>query len=816
MPKYVNTVYGFPREDVDPKEKQTNSYGYAYGKAIYSAYTNNRTSISISEKQQFTVNRMYGRGSQPIEKYMTAFYGKDWQSIVAQRKALLNINWEIMSVMPKYKDVLLGMFTDIEYNATCSAIDELSGAEKQTKKLNALIEMMLKPYIDKLVQETGIPVEQTKKEEIPTDIEELQIYEQIGKFKTNDEASMEKYVQVSFETPRFKEVKREIINELIDCSKAICREVMNKETGTIDLEYIDIQNAIYKYDRSRGSNDLRYAGHIERVPISYIRGRTSLCEDELYQLASTNFGLYGNPTRELNTSYRNRGNNESYLYDDIVVPIFNFSFKTVDESYTTNIKNNYGGAKVVHGDFGKVVNNDKKKTKVSNIYNVYSGKWIIGKDTEDGIFEYGLLEYIPRKNPKEVSLDYHLFVLETTPITQRCIPMLDQMHMAWLRVQNDLAMSAPKGEAIDVSAISNVNIGGTTFSTLDILEMRRKVGTLLYKGTSTRGMPNAPASARPIQELTGGIGKGLDENLMLIDKNNQLIQEISGITAIAAASQVNSEQGLGVSQLALASTNNALKPIYTEYVKTKEFIAECICSRGKYLAKYEPVLFKKIVGSVIGTASAEIMEISSDVTLREFGIRMTVKPTDQMIQALRQTAMQALSVGKNGTPLLTYDQYIFIERALSSNMNLKDIEMYLSYRLKKAEEDQQKVALENQKANQQMQLQMEQVKQQAEMEKQKIELLKIDKKGEWEVKVEYAKSLFGLALKEGLEGGTDEQMKQKLIEMGITLPTMPTAQGMGINQQQQQQQQMAEQPQQQEVPQEEVPQEEVSQEQIPQ
>ena len=85
-----------------------------------------------------------------------------------------------------------------------------------------------------------------------------------------------------------------------------------------------------------------------------------------------------------------------------------------------------------------------------------------------------------------------------------------------------------------------------------------------------------------------------------------------------------------------------------------------------------------------------------------------------------------MSVGKNGTPLLTYDQYVFVERCLQSNADLKDIEAYLTHRLKKAEDDAQKRADEAQKLNQQMQLQMEQLKQEAEMKIQQLELAKID------------------------------------------------------------------------------------------
>ena len=87
--------------------------------------------------------------------------------------------------------------------------------------------------------------------------------------------------------------------------------------------------------------------------------------------------------------------------------------------------------------------------------------------------------------------------------------------------------------------------------------------------------------------------------------------------------------------MALASTNNALKPIYSEYVRTKELTAVSIGARGKYVAKYEPELFKKSVGRIIGTASAEVLVISSDITLKEFGFKLVSKPTDQMIASLR-------------------------------------------------------------------------------------------------------------------------------------------------------------------------------------
>lgn len=811
--KYVNSLNVFPREDVSPEEKKSKAYGYALAKAIINASTNGRTSTTNAQKQQFAINRMYGKGTQPVEKYMTAFYGKDWQAVVQQRKALLNLNWEIMSVMPKYKDVLLGMFTDVEYNIICSAIDELTGAEIEQKKLKALIEIKLKPLIEEFMKSVDMEQPQQSKEaDVPADVEELQMYEKLGKFKTTDEASIEKYVQATFDNANFKEIKRKIINDIIDTGRGLWRDVLNKDTGIVEMEYVDVTDdyTVYKYDRRRGTNELRYAGHISYEPVSYLRGLTSLSENQLYQLSYLNFGKYGNLQYNTSINYQRMNNDGSYPYDDVVIPVFNFSFKTTDDNYTTKIKNKLGVEKVIKGKFGEKYDTDFKKTKITTVQNVYTGKWIIGQDDEDGIYDYGILEYIPRVDKKYVTLDYHLFITETQPLTQRCIPMLDQMHMAWLRVQNDIAMSAPKGEAIDITAISNVNIGGVTFSTLDILEMRRKVGTLLYKGTSTRGIPNAPASARPIQELTGGIGKSLDENLNLININNQLVQEITGITAIAAASDVKREQGLGVSQMALASTNNALKPIYSEYVRTKELTAISIGARGKYVAKYYPDLFRKSVGRIIGSASAEILIISSDITLKEFGFKLVSKPTEQMIASLRQSATQALSVGRNGSPLLTYDQYMFIERCLQSNVNLKDIETYLAYRLKKAEEEQQARADQAQQLNQQMQQQMEQMKQQAQMQLQQVELAKIDKKGEWDCKVEYYKGIVQVAVQQGLQSNTDEDMKAKLIELGVVLPQTPNAQSLTPQGQQPQQgmtqEQVPPQTEQQQVQEQQIPQ----------
>ena len=108
-----------------------------------------------------------------------------------------------------------------------------------------------------------------------------------------------------------------------------------------------------------------------------------------------------------------------------------------------------------------------------------------------------------------------------------------------------------------------------------------------------------------------------------------------------------------------------------------------------------------------------------------------------------------------------------------------------------------------------MQQQMEQMKQQAQMQLQQVELAKIDKKGEWDCKVEYYKGIIQVAIQQGLQGNTDEDMKAKLIELGVVLPQTPSAQSLAPQGQPQQgmpQEQVPPQPEQQQVQEQQIPQ----------
>ena len=113
LSNYVPPSVQFPDHFIDPAKKNKQWHlqfcQAAYGQTFSNAYMNGRY-------QQWGINRLFAQGRQPFQRYVPQICGKDAENY-------LNINWRIVSVMPKIRDSVINYVSKITFRPTFNAID---------------------------------------------------------------------------------------------------------------------------------------------------------------------------------------------------------------------------------------------------------------------------------------------------------------------------------------------------------------------------------------------------------------------------------------------------------------------------------------------------------------------------------------------------------------------------------------------------------------------------------------------------------------------------------------------------------------------
>ena len=104
----------FPNRFASDKEKKTDKYGLNYAKAIYNQYVNKSYSL-YNQRERFINNRKYAQGLQSIQKY------KDMLNMNGDL-SYANLDYSVISVLPKFVDLLVGEMMNQEYHITVDAI----------------------------------------------------------------------------------------------------------------------------------------------------------------------------------------------------------------------------------------------------------------------------------------------------------------------------------------------------------------------------------------------------------------------------------------------------------------------------------------------------------------------------------------------------------------------------------------------------------------------------------------------------------------------------------------------------------------------
>lgn len=691
--KYEKNAFGFPSHNVDPRVKAGATWCRGWAEAIHSMYLRDMCGILYSQRSNFERLRAYGTGCQDPNIYKKIILGVDKAGNVLN-EGWANVNFNnILSVAPKFKEVILGMFEDMEHDIVPQAIDEYAGDEKETIKWTLWAKREFATFLTQIERELGITTQQEAY--LPESLQELELFAEMGGIKLKSEIAMQKIIGDNEAASGWQEIKRKMIEDGVDLGFMACKDYVDPVDCKVKTKYIDPARMVIQYSRTFNYDNSNYAAHYEDYTVAQLRQLTDIPEEQLEKMAYNWCGYNGNPLANQWYRYRNYNTlSGTYGYDNFRITVLESEWYSVDESYKTTRTTSVGTQLTFQSEYGKVHNSEKKKTNVTKVKMVYQCKWIVGTEY---CFDYGHMTDIPRPEKGDCRYSYHVYKLPgEKSFTERVIPNYDEIQIAWCNLQNCNATAPPDGIIFEQGSLMNISLGGEkTVLPSDIIRMRRQNGHVIYKATTHTG--RLTSMGKPIEALPGGMGKMAQDALMLIDVNLNYIAELLGIDRVSSISGKPQEQSATQTKLAVAATGNSLKPMYGGYLEIKKSLATNVCNRTQLLIKYQPDYYKSYA-PIIGKASADLMKFVDDMAARKFGIYMEARPTQAMKQEILLAANEAMKVGKNGQPAIEYDDYIMIQSMLETGQ-VKYARAILAYKIRKKTREQAQREQANIQAN---------------------------------------------------------------------------------------------------------------------
>jgi hypothetical protein len=708
--KYVSSGYPFPLDDIDPKTKDE-KWGKKWCEAMYASWRQGKAAIPFSRIEEFQSLRDLADGRQDVMQYQKILL--DDSDEKGNQTGYMNINWDIPSVMPKFLRVVEGTMEQTDHQVIATAVDPTSTDDRESAKLDMQYRMKFKEALGYIEKSMGID---KSDEYLPESMEELGLYEGAGGFKLSKEREIEEALDYSFYISDWKETKKKIIRDFCVINCCATKDYTDKYTRKVKARYVDPSKFIGQFSRYWDHKNMEFGGEVIPVLISDLRKlNPDIPESTLRELADDYNGHGGNISL---TEFSYNNDLHCANYDSFLVDVMDSEWMSVNSEYKTKRKTQYGNEIMYDEAWGKMVNTEKKKTEKFDIKVVYKCKWIIGTDY---VYDFGLQFDVPRPGKKEVELSYHLYKLPYRSLVSLSETHTHQMVLAYFKLQNSIAMSAPKGLAIEFTSLQNMSLGGKKLEPLDLIKVKTQTGTLLFKSTTHKGVPNIPSNFKPIQELEGGMGNQLVEFIKIWEFNAEAIRDTTGINQASDASTPDPNAPVGSNKMAIAATNNALRPIYSAYLNIKEKTAKNMSLRIQLLIKYDKEAYTGYM-PVLGSMGVKIISAGANTVDADYYIKYEAKPTDERRDVIMKATMQALTPDKDGVTSIILADFLMIERLCESG-NLKFAEAYLNYKSKKNKEKQIQLQRENMQLDSQREQNAIKIKEQLA---QNIEKIKTD------------------------------------------------------------------------------------------
>jgi hypothetical protein len=703
---------GFP-DPLEPRStKEDKNYGLRFAKAILNQWGSMGEDQSLVRKRSriFQKNRRYANGTQDTSIYRQILTSLDPSN---SDGSLLNLDFSPVPILPKFVRIVVNKILSKDPYPNLEAVDPLSSSEKDLERRKVEMVVKNKKQLNEINEKAGGSSKYVEK--IPETLEEAEIFMD-NNIKSSAEIAAQIATNLTLEWNDFSDkIYRRCVEDLVTLGMAVIKRSNDPNYG-ITEEYVDPETFVHSYTEDAGMNDLIYAGHMKSVPIHELKriAGDQLTEEDFAAIARKAQKKYGYDSSKLHqTSYDNYLKRQKFGYDEYMVEVLDFEFKSVDCMYYESKENQYGNVGFFFkGENYKEPTNSVYKREVTKLENetIYGGCYVVGCDM---LFNYGVKTNTP-KNIHDISraeLSYSCAATNMRDMIPKsmvdsCVGFADQINITHLKIQQAVAKAKPDGIIIDIEALENVQLGkGGELQPLELHDIYEQTGVFYYRSKNPEGGFQNP----PIREIGNSI-RNINELVGIYNHYLRMIRDTTGINEVMDASSPKGDALVGVRQQAIAAGNNAIYDITNAsmllFKKVCKDIVKCV-----QIIPRESILFG-IYANAIGKENMGLLSTFENLVMYNFGVTVQKEMEEIEKQYLEQNIQVSLS-----------QKELDIEDAIAIRQ-LKDInqaERLLVVRRKKRIAANQQMAQQNSQMQAQVQAQAAQAASQGRMQEMQME-----------------------------------------------------------------------------------------------
>ena len=633
----INSV-SFPSQLATDAEKASDTFGLQIGQAIqYEWFRKDGNSCRYyGQWQDFRRLRLYARGEQPIGKYKN-------ELAIDGDLSYLNLDWTPVPILPKFVDIVVNGMSDRLFKVKAYAQDAMSQAKRS--KYQDMIEgqMVAKPVLEIIQEETGANPFMMEPEELPQTDEELSLYMQLN-YKPAIEIAEEEAINTIFDENHYDDIRKRLNYDLTVVGIGVAKHEFLQGEG-VKISYVDPANIIYSYTEDPFFKDCFYWGEIKTLPISELmKIDQSLTKEDLQQITQYSQSWYD--YYNVAQFYEN-----SMFYRDTCTLLY-FNYKTTKKIVYKKKNLEGGGSRVIEKDdnFNPPTEmmeegNFEKIDKTIDVW--YEGIMVMGTNI---LLQWRMSENMVRPKsasqhalPNYVACAPRMYKGVIESLCRRMIPFADLIQITHLKLQQVIARTVPDGVFIDADGLNEIDLGtGNAYNPEDALRLYFQTGSVIGRSYTQDGdFNNAKV---PIQQLNSGSGSGKTQ--MLITNMNHYIDMIRSVTGLNEArdgSMPDPNSLVGLQKLAALNSNTATRHILDGSLYLYRSLSEALTYRVADILEYSD--FADEFANQIGKYNVSILNEIKDLYIYDFGIFIELSPDEEQKAQLEANIQMALSKG---------------------------------------------------------------------------------------------------------------------------------------------------------------------------
>jgi hypothetical protein len=701
----INAV-SFPSQLATDAEKASDTFGLQVGQAIqYEWFRKDGSSCRYyGQWQDFRRLRLYARGEQPIGKYKN-------ELAIDGDLSYLNLDWTPVPILPKFIDIVVNGMSDRLFKVKAYAQDAMSQSKRSKYQDMVESQMVAKPVLEIIQQETGANPFMTDPENLPETDEELSLYMQLN-YKPAIEIAEEEAINTIFEENHYDDSRKRLNYDIATIGIAIAKHEFLQGTG-VQVSYVDPANVVYSYTEDPFFKDCFYWGEIKTMPITELmKIDQSLTKEDLQQITQYSQAWYD--YYNVAQFYEN-----SMFFRDTCTLLY-FNYKSTKKIVYKKKKLDGGGSRVIEKDdtFNPPTEmmeegNFEKIEKTIDVW--YDGIMVMGTNI---LIQWKLSDNMVRPKsasqhalPNYVACAPRMYKGVIESLCRRMIPFADLIQITHLKLQQVIARTVPDGVFIDADGLNEIDLGtGNAYNPEDALRLYFQTGSVIGRSFTQDGDFN---NARvPITQLTSNSGAAKTQ--MLITNMNHYIDMIRSVTGLNEArdgSMPDPNSLVGLQKLAALNSNTATRHILDASLYIYRSLSEALTYRVADILEYSDL--KDEFANQIGKYNVSILNEIKDLYIYDFGIFIEVSPDEEQKAQLEANIQMALSKGD-----------INLEDAIDIReiKNLKLANQLLKMKRVRLQEREEKMAMQKQAMVAQQQMQAQQLAAETAMQKMQMEL----------------------------------------------------------------------------------------------